>query len=299
MPHAVAIIPFGIVGAYLANVFRIAALVVIGAKLSPDVAIGGFHSKSGWVFTCGLALGLLVWVRHSPTFSREGATARRENGSGSVNTQENPTVPYLAPLMLNLGLLLLTGAGVASFDLLGPLRVLVVAIFIAWLPWRRIGLKRWTFSGYPVLLGVVVFVVWVSLVQPDSADASNVIPGLATLSPAGRAVWLSARIFGAAVVAPIVEELAFRGFLLRRLFQPDFDRVPYATAGRQVWPLLASSVVFGAMHQSFIAGSLAGVAYGLALVPRGRLADAVVAHVVTNAMLAIYVVATSRWYLLA
>ena len=103
-------------------------------------------------------------------------------------------------------------SGVASFDLLGPLRVLVVAIFIAWLPWRRIGLKRWTFSGYPVLLGVVVFVVWVSLVQPDSADASNVIPGLATLSPAGRAVWLSARIFGAAVVAPIVEELAFRGF---------------------------------------------------------------------------------------
>ena len=88
LPHAVAIIPFGIVGAYLANVFRIAALVVIGAKLSPDVAIGGFHSKSGWVFTCGLALGLLVWVRHSPTFSREGATARRENGSGSVNTQE-------------------------------------------------------------------------------------------------------------------------------------------------------------------------------------------------------------------
>ena len=194
LPHAVAIVPFGIVGAYLANVFRIAALVVIGAKLSPDVAIGGFHSKSGWLFTCGLALGLLVWVRHSPTFSREVALARRENRPGSVNGQENPTVAYLAPLMLNLGLLLLTGAGVASFDLLGPLRVLVVAIFIAWLPWRRIGLKAWSFSGYPVLLGIVVFVVWLLLVRPDSADASNVIPGLATLSPAGRVVWLSARI---------------------------------------------------------------------------------------------------------
>ena len=104
--------------------------------------------------------------------------------------------------------------------------------------------------------------------------------------------------FGAAVVAPIVEELAFRGFLLRRLCHADFDRVPYSTAARRVWPLLASSVVFGALHQSFIAGSLAGVAYGLALVPRGRLADAVVAHAVTNAMLAIYVMVTSRWYLL-
>ena len=44
-------------------------------------------------------------------------------------------------------------------------------------------------------------------------------------------------------------------------------------------------MLFGALHGSFLAGTLAGVAYGLVLLRRGRLIDAVVAHAVTNGLL--------------
>ena len=56
----------------------------------------------------------------------------------------------------------------------------------------------------------------------------------------------------------IAEELAFRGFLLRRLVAEDFEAVP---SGRFTWPaLLLSSVAFGALHGSrWIAGTLAGL----------------------------------------
>lgn len=95
---------------------------------------------------------------------------------------------------------------------------------------------------------------------------------------------------------PIAEELAFRGFLLRRLVAEDFEAVP---SGRFTWPaLLLSSVAFGALHGSrWIAGTLAGLLYGLAMTRKGKLGDAIIAHAVTNAVLAVYVLLSNQWQL--
>jgi CAAX prenyl protease-like protein len=98
------------------------------------------------------------------------------------------------------------------------------------------------------------------------------------------------------VIVPMAEDLAFRGFLLRWLQSADFDRVPPA---RWSWPaVLGSSVLFGLLHPGWwVAGTLAGVAYAAAYRMRGRLADAVVAHAVTNAVIAAFVLATGSWWL--
>jgi membrane protease YdiL (CAAX protease family) len=53
--------------------------------------------------------------------------------------------------------------------------------------------------------------------------------------------------------------------------------------------------MFGAMHGRFLAGTLAGVALGLTLARRGRLADAVVAHGTANALIAAYALSTQQW----
>jgi CAAX prenyl protease-like protein len=64
------------------------------------------------------------------------------------------------------------------------------------------------------------------------------------------------------------------------------------------WPaLLASSVLFGLLHRDVIAGTVAGVLYALAARRRGQLGDAVLAHAVTNALLAVTVLTTGRWTL--
>jgi membrane protease YdiL (CAAX protease family) len=83
--------------------------------------------------------------------------------------------------------------------------------------------------------------------------------------------------------------------LLRRLTDADFDRQDYRLAARRPLALLGSALAFGALHRSFVAGAIAGVVYGLMLLPRGRLSDAVIAHMVTNALLVGYAVTGGDW----
>jgi exosortase E/protease (VPEID-CTERM system) len=295
-PAALAIVPIGVAGACVANVFRIAALIAVGHGISPAVAMGGFHSKAGWILTCALALGLLAWVRRSPALTRGAGPAVPRAQT------ENPAIPYLLPLLVNLGLALATGAMTSGFDLLYPVRLAAVAVTLAAvLPWKAIAAgwrTRRRPSGLPLLIGAAVFPLWLAIARGGAAHGATVRAGLAALSAPARVGWLAARALGAAIVAPVTEELAFRGFLLRRLVRPDFDAVDYGAASRRPLALIASALAFGALHKSLLAGTLAGAAYGLALRPRRRLADAVLAHAVTNALLVALVLLTSRYGLL-
>ncbi len=109
--------------------------------------------------------------------------------------------------------------------------------------------------------------------------------------------WLVFRVIGSVVKAPLAEELAFRGYLTRRLIAADFQDVPLC---RFTWLFfLVSSAPFGAVHGRWLAGMLAGMLYTIALYRRRELADAVVAHATTNALLTAYVLATGSWSLRA
>jgi membrane protease YdiL (CAAX protease family) len=49
--------------------------------------------------------------------------------------------------------------------------------------------------------------------------------------------------------------------------------------------LVVSALAFGLLHESWLAGAVAGVAYSVACYRSGRLEEAVVAHATTNALL--------------
>ena len=103
------------------------------------------------------------------------------------------------------------------------------------------------------------------------------------------------RILGSALIVPIAEELAFRGFLARRLIAAEFEEVPFGTF---TWfSFLLSSLLFGAMHQSVLAGTAAGAVYAVATYQRGRLSDAVAAHSTTNLLIAVQVLFGNAWRL--
>jgi CAAX prenyl protease-like protein len=94
-----------------------------------------------------------------------------------------------------------------------------------------------------------------------------------------------------------VEELAFRGFLLRWLVSPEFERVP---ARAWTWSaVLVSSLAFGVLHGHWILGTFAGIVFAFVLLARGRLSDAILAHALTNAGIAVAVLAFGRWDLWA
>jgi CAAX prenyl protease-like protein len=100
----------------------------------------------------------------------------------------------------------------------------------------------------------------------------------------------------AVFTVPLAEELAYRGYLMRRLTHREFDSVPFQSVR---WPALAlSAVVFGAAHGSlWLPGIAAGVAFGWVLVRTGRLGEAVAAHAVANGLIATTVLIAGQWQL--
>jgi CAAX prenyl protease-like protein len=93
---------------------------------------------------------------------------------------------------------------------------------------------------------------------------------------------------------PIAEELAFRGYLARRLIHREFDAVPFSNL--TILSIAVSSVIFGLLHgQHWMTGMLAGLAYAAVLKRRGRIGDAVVAHATSNLLLAAWVLLRGDW----
>ena len=103
------------------------------------------------------------------------------------------------------------------------------------------------------------------------------------------------RILGSVITVPIAEELAFRGYALRRLISSDFDKI---SPRRFTWlSFLLSSLLFGALHGRRLAGTVAGMFYALAMYRRGRVEDAIMAHATTNALIAAEVLIFGHWNL--
>ncbi len=140
--------------------------------------------------------------------------------------------------------------------------------------------------------GLLVFVLWVNLdIKPLAFTAGDGFDPR-TGGHLDLGVTLT-RLAGAIVIVPIMEELFWRSFILRWLQSPGFLSVIPASIG--VRPLLISSVLFATEHRLWFAGLLAGLAYGWLYKRSGNLWVPIVAHALTNALLAAYVLATGSW----
>lgn len=292
-PQALLLWPIGVAILWLSNAVRIAALIAIGTAGWREVALGGFHSQAGWLAFNAVALGLAIVARRLRFFAVQPAEAVGETSVSPVG-QPHPATAYLAPFLAILATTMVTAAFTAGFDMMYPLRVLAAAA-VLWFCRRAYAELRWSWSWQPIALGLAMFLLWIALVPSGIGESSPLPDGLARLSPSWAAVWLIFRIAGATITVPLAEELAFRGYLLRRLQSADWRELP---PGRFSWmSLLISSLLFGMMHGHWLAGTLAGLTYAVAVYRRGRLLDAVLAHATTNALLAGYVLATGAWAL--
>ncbi|WP_422010736.1 CAAX prenyl protease-related protein [Roseateles sp.] len=149
-------------------------------------------------------------------------------------------------------------------------------------------------AGWSVVVGIVVFALWVNLDAPwmqlGEATASFV-----PLDAEGQPVWtlIALRLTGAALVVPVMEELFWRSFLMRWVEHPGFERVDPQHVG--IKAIALSTFVFTLAHTLWLAAIVAGLAYALLYRWSGKLWTAVIAHAVTNAMLGVWVIWTGRW----
>jgi exosortase E/protease (VPEID-CTERM system) len=290
-PRVLLLIPAGVVVIFLANALRISALILIGAAGAPGIATGGFHSQAGWIVFIGVAIGFGLAAQRLPWVNVPGSGAAASDGSAA-----NPTAPYLVPFLAILAAAMILRAASPGFEWLYPLRFLTAAV-VLWAYRRRYAALDWNFGWIAPAVGTLVFAMWIGLdwIRNGRVE-SGIAIGLAAYSAPLRIAWLGFRVLAAVVTVPIAEELAFRGFLIRRLIAVDFESVD---PRKFAWfPLLISSAAFGALHgDRWLAGTAAGALYAATLHWRGRIGDAVVAHAATNALLAAWVLIGGNWSL--
>ena len=286
-PQALGLVPLGILASWVANAVRVTALIALGTSFSPALALGGFHSQAGWLAFLGVALGVVLVAHQTPLFA---CAPRLPRATAATRL----ATALLVPLLVMLATMTVTAALSQDFDWLYPVRASATGVAL-WAFRRGYRQFAWTWSWHAMAIGGVVFGIWLLLAPPVESPTTAVAQGLAHLSGGMAAVWVGFRVLGSVITVPLAEELAFRGYVLRKLMARDFDHVPL---GHWTWSaFLLSSVMFGVLHGRWVAGSLAGMGYALALTRRGQLADAVLAHMTTNALIAGYVLAYQAWAL--
>jgi len=184
----------------------------------------------------------------------------------------------------------------AGFEWLYGLR-LFAALGALWAFRRSYRPLDWRFSWPGVAGGALIFAVWIGIDRWTGAAAASMPQALASAGAGARTAWIVLRVLGGSLTVPIAEELAFRGFLMRRFMDPDFEKIPFSYV--RLWPaLLVSSVLFGMMHGSrWPAGILAGLVFGWVAIRRDRIGEAVAAHAAANLLIAVYVLTQSAWQL--
>lgn len=145
-------------------------------------------------------------------------------------------------------------------------------------------------------VGFIVFVVWITLDVPWATFGGE-RPGFAPLAPGGGIDWGLAipRLIVLVAVVPVMEELFWRSFLMRWIDARDFLARQPGRASLTAVGL--SSGLFALEHTMWLAGLVAGVAYAGLYMTTNNLRAPVLAHVVTNAILGSWILASGSWHL--
>jgi CAAX prenyl protease-like protein len=216
-----------------------------------------------------------------------------------LGLKTHPAVAYVAPFGVFIALRWLP----FTPEWLAPVRFALVAATLAVFSRRAIP-RRFTFAAGSVLLGAAVLAVWIGpdlLWGPRYRDFwlfHNGITGAAksTLPPRLHrdAFFIAVRVLESAILVPILEELFWRGWLMRWVIRSDFESVPIGKyTALSFW---AVALLFASEHGPYWeVGLIAGAAYNWWVVRTRNLADCMLAHAVTNALLAGYVLVFNQW----
>lgn len=218
-------------------------------------------------------------------------------------------LPLMGPYMAYLLLMLLTDVFPTSLYHLAIVLHIAAACWVAWLFRRHYPpLGRWHLAP-AVIVGLAAAALWVvgqhllNGVIVAGRDLGAPLWGQAAVSDPHQqfgdaaAYWghVVLRITRAVTIVPVVEELFWRGFILRAFVSWDrYDRVPW---GRFTWfAFLGSSLLSTLQHPANWGVSIAcWMLYNALFYCTKSLRCMMLTHAVTNLALYIYVVAYSDW----
>ncbi len=265
------------------NAMRITALIWLGVHVSPELAIDGFHSNAGWLLFVLLSMTLLWiaanlrWFQRKQHVSPPVTRSSAETPSGIL---QDPVAARILPFVLFLAPVLVLPTVTLTPDQAYPLRAAIglLALLAFWPALRQLPLRL---SSVAIACGLLIGLAWIAahiLSEGEHGTAGNHDP---------EPYWIAARLLGTILIAPIVEELFFRSYLIQRL----------GSASRQhlILNICASTAIFAALHSNWLMAGIAGLIFTGLMLRHGRITDAIQAHVSANALIGGFALWTGDW----
>jgi CAAX prenyl protease-like protein len=180
-----------------------------------------------------------------------------------------------------------------------PLQTVVCGGLLAFY-WRYY-LIRWPklAKDWALTLGIAVLVLAIWISPQELFGAAPRLEGFdpnvfANGSPTywGSLVLRFARLV---IVVPLLEEIFWRGFLLRYLIREDFEKVAFGTYS--LFSFAAVSLCFALAHwgPDFWPALITGALYNFLAIRTKSLGACIIAHAVTNLILGLYIMQTGQW----
>lgn len=181
--------------------------------------------------------------------------------------------------------------------LVWPVQTLSCAVLLIWY-WRE---YDWGARLQPLLAvgaGVLSLAIWLAPAYLMPGAAPRVAGFNPTVVEGAPLLWwltVIARFFRLVIVVPLVEEIFWRGFLMRYLINPEFDKVKMGAYGHISFWAVAGLFALGHDQADWVAAFIVGAVFNLVAVRSKSLVTCVLTHAVTNAFLGAYIMATQRW----
>ena len=214
----------------------------------------------------------------------------------------HPVLPYVIPFAVYIAFLALDRYLPFSAEINYAVRFFVVFTVLAF-SFRQAIIPHFSHFWGSAGVGVALFAVWIGpdVLWPAYRESwlfNNGIVGAPKSSlPEGvkaSLTFIIFRVLSSVVNVPVLEELFWRGWLMRWLVSRDFLKVPLGTYTPQSFWLVA--VLFASEHGSYWdVGLIAGIVFNWWMMRTRSMADCILAHAVTNACLAAYVLIRGEW----
>ncbi|MFZ0481767.1 MAG: CAAX prenyl protease-related protein [Desulfobacterales bacterium] len=213
--------------------------------------------------------------------------------NSTISYKKSTCIPYIFPFAL---FAVCIYAGLLfniSQSFMYPIKTVLVASSLIYF-WNVYKQEiRFSFSGLPVISGILVFCIWVFFEGMYPQIGHSEFNPYNHASGYGVYLIITFRLIGATLVVPLMEELFWRSFALRFAIKSDFKSVPL---GQFSWfSFIFISILFGLEHERWLVGIIAGMVYSGTLYRSKNLFDPILSHTTTNLLLGVYVLSTHQW----
>ena len=163
--------------------------------------------------------------------------------------------------------------------------------------WREYGVRAPRRIIFSAAIALLVFAVCISpqalLGFPPRLDGFN--PEIFSGQPAAYWTTIFFRFLRLVVVVPLVEEIFWRGFLLRYLVSEKFHTIPFGAFSWLSFAVVTLGFGFAHARVDWVAALISGALYNWVAYRTKNLASCVVTHAITNLLLGFWIMKTGQW----